>query len=110
MKALRIMDDGMTLEIDNRVVATASVLHGLVIGAGKLIRETAEISRNSGPRSRGAGTGVIGRGQLPIVGVPDPIAIANTCSAVIPLPTPALTVGSVTEATVLPACSGTDAK
>jgi hypothetical protein len=94
----------MTLEIDNRVVATASVLRGLAIGAGKLIR------KHSGPRSRGAGTGVIGRGQLPIVGVPDPIAIAKTCSAVIPLPAPALTVGSVTEATVLPACSGTDAK
>jgi hypothetical protein len=99
----------MTLEMENRVVAIASVLRGLAIGAGKLIRKQL-ISRNSGPRSRGAGTGVIGRGQLPIVGVPDPIAIAKTCSAVIPLPTPALTVGSVTEATVLPACSGTDAK
>ena len=51
----------MTLEIDNRVVATASVLRGLAIGVGKLIREQ-QISRNSGPRSRGAGTGVIGRG------------------------------------------------
>jgi hypothetical protein len=50
------------------------------------------------------------RGQLPMVGVPDPIAIAKTCSAVMPSPTPALTVGSVTEATVLPAASGTDAK
>jgi hypothetical protein len=48
--------------------------------------------------------------QLPMVGGPDPIAIAKTCSAVIPLPAPALTVGSVTEATVLPAASGTDAK
>jgi hypothetical protein len=38
------MDDGMTLEIDNRVVATASVLRGLAIGAGKLIRETADQS------------------------------------------------------------------
>ena len=46
----------------------------------------------------------------PPVGVPDPIAIAKMCSAVIPFPTPALTVGSVTDATVLPACSGTDAK
>jgi hypothetical protein len=44
IKALRIMDDGMTLEIDNRVVATASVLRGLAIGAGKLIRETADQS------------------------------------------------------------------
>ena len=59
---------------------------------------------------QGAGTEVIDRYQLPMVGVPDPVAIAKTCSAVIPLPTPALTVGSVTEATVLPACSGTDAK
>ncbi len=63
-----------------------------------------------GPCSRGAGTEVIARYQLPMVGVPDPTAIANTCNAVIPLPAPALTVGSVTEATVLPACSGTDAK
>jgi hypothetical protein len=46
----------------------------------------------------------------PPTGAPDPIAMAKMCSAVIPLPTPALTVGSVTEATVLPACSGTDAK
>jgi hypothetical protein len=99
----------MTLEIDNRVVATASVLRGLAIGAGKLIRETADQSELRSPLA-GAGTGVIGRGQPPIVGVPDPIAIAKTCSAVIPLPAPALTVGSVTEATVLPACSGTDAK
>jgi len=57
-----------------------------------------------------AGTGVSARTQLPMVGVPDPIAIEKTCSAVIPLPAPALTVGSVTEATVLPAASGTDAK
>jgi hypothetical protein len=49
-------------------------------------------------------------GAQPPVGVPAPIAIAKMCSAVIPLPTPALTVGSVTDATVLPACSGTDAK
>jgi hypothetical protein len=49
-------------------------------------------------------------GAHPLVGVPDPIAIAKTCSAVIPLPTPALTVGSVTDATVFPACNGTDAK
>ena len=63
-----------------------------------------------GPCSRGAGTEVIARYQLPMVGVPDPTAIAKTCNAVIPLPAPALTVGSVTEATVLPACSGTDAK
>jgi hypothetical protein len=34
--ALRIMDDMMTLEIDNRVVATASVLRGLAIGAGSV--------------------------------------------------------------------------
>ena len=53
---------------------------------------------------------MIARCQLPMVGVPDPVAIAKTCNAVIPLPAPALTVGSVTEATVLPACSGTDAK
>jgi hypothetical protein len=48
--------------------------------------------------------------RQPLVGVPDPIAIAKMCSAVIPFPMPALTVGSVTDATVLPACSGTDAK
>jgi hypothetical protein len=58
---------------------------------------------NFGPCPRGAGTEVTAGCQLPMVGVPDPIAIAKTCSAVIPLPTPALTVGSVTEATVLPA-------
>jgi hypothetical protein len=104
------MADGMTLEIDNRVVATASVLRGLAIGAGKLIRETADQSELRSPARGERETGVSGRGQLPIVGVPDPIAIAKTCSAVIPLPTPALTVGRVTEATVLPACSGTDAK
>ena len=46
----------------------------------------------------------------PPVGVPDPIAIEKMCIAVMPLPTVALTVGSVTDATVLPACSGTDAK
>ena len=50
------------------------------------------------------------RCQPPIVGVPDPIAIEKTCSAVMPLPALALTVGSVTDATVLPASSGTDAK
>ena len=54
IKALRIMDDGMILEIDNRVVAAVSVLRGLEIGAGKLIREQ-QISRNSGPRSRERG-------------------------------------------------------
>lgn len=48
--------------------------------------------------------------RYPAVGVPDPIAIANTCIAVTPLPALALTVGSVTDATVLPACSGTDEK
>jgi hypothetical protein len=48
--------------------------------------------------------------RQPIVGVPDPIAIAKMCSAVIPFPASALTVGSVTDATVLPACSGTEAK
>jgi len=46
----------------------------------------------------------------PPVGVPDPIAIEKMCIAVIPLPTVALTVGSVTDATFLPACSGTEAK
>jgi hypothetical protein len=44
------------------------------------------------------------------VGVPFPVAIAKMCMAVTPFPTPLLTVGSVTDATVLPACSGTDAK
>ena len=46
----------------------------------------------------------------PPVGVPDPIAIAKMCIALTPLPAVALTVGSVTDATVLPACSGTEAK
>ena len=60
---------------------------------------------------RGAGAvRSMARYQPPIVGVPVPTATANTCSAVIPLPALALTVGSVTEATVLPAASGTDAK
>ncbi len=44
------------------------------------------------------------------MGVPEPMAIAKMCIAVMPFPTPALTVGSVTDATFLPACSGTDAK
>ena len=44
-----------------------------------------------GPRSRGAGAEVTARYQLPMVGVPDPIAIAKTGNAVIPLPAPALT-------------------
>ena len=50
------------------------------------------------------------RPLTPPVGVPDPIAIAKMCIAVMPLPTVALTVGNVTDATVLPACSGTEEK
>src|SRR5215469_2904491 len=42
----------------------------------------------------------------PTVGVPDPSAIAKMCMAV--APPAALRVGSVTEATVLPACTGTE--
>jgi hypothetical protein len=71
---------------------------------GRLVqRDTPGIVAWLGPRRTWAGA-------QPPTGVPDPIAIAKMCRAVIPLPTPALTVGSVTDATVLPACSGTDAK
>jgi hypothetical protein len=63
----------------------------------------------SGVQAGTSETQACGWGQL-LVGVPEPIAIEKTCSAVVPLPAPALTVGSVTDATVLPACSGTDAK
>jgi hypothetical protein len=45
-----------------------------------------------------------------MVGVPEPVAIAKMCMAVTPLPAPLLTVGSVTDATVLPLSSGTEAK
>jgi hypothetical protein len=38
--------------------------------------------------------------RYPPVGVPDPIAIAKMCIALTPLPTVALTVGSLTDATV----------
>ena len=65
---------------------------------------------SSGPCSPAAGTRALSRCQPPVVGVPDPIAIAKTCSALISSPALALTVGSVTDATVLPASSGTDAK
>lgn len=46
----------------------------------------------------------------PLVGLPFPAAIEKMCIAFTPLPAPLLTVGSVTEATVLPGSSGTDAK
>lgn len=49
-------------------------------------------------------------GTYPPVGVPDPIAIEKMCIAVMPFPTEALTVGSVTDAIVLPAARGTEAK
>ncbi len=44
------------------------------------------------------------------VSAPDPVAIAKMCIAFMPFPTPLLTVGSVTDATVLPPASGTEAK
>ena len=44
------------------------------------------------------------------MGEPEPIAIAKMCMALMPFPTPLLTVGSVTDATVLPGSSGTEAK
>ena len=44
----------------------------------------------------------------PVVGVPVPVAIAKMCIAVVP-PAPDR-IGSVTEATVLPWASGTEAK
>jgi hypothetical protein len=73
---------------------------------------------DGGQYDRRAGSGFITRRparliawrQPVLVGVPEPIAAAKICNAVIPFPALALTVGSVTDATVLPACSGTDAK
>jgi hypothetical protein len=53
---------------------------------------------------------VAGLAEPPLVGVPEPIAIAKMCIALTLFPTPVLTVGSVTDATVLPGSSGTDAK
>src|ERR1700722_10792993 len=44
----------------------------------------------------------------PVVGVPDPMAIAKMCIAVVP--PAALSVGKVTEVTRLPGRSGTEAK
>ncbi len=44
----------------------------------------------------------------PFVGVPDPVAIAKMCMAVVP--PAAASVGSVTDATVLALSSGTEAK
>ena len=43
------------------------------------------------------------------VTVPDPVAIAKMCMAFTPFPAPLLTVGRVTDATVLPLSSGTAA-
>jgi hypothetical protein len=48
--------------------------------------------------------------ELPLVGVPDPTAIAKMCIALTPFPIPLLIVGSVTDFTVLPDSSGTDAQ
>lgn len=44
------------------------------------------------------------------VGVPEPTAIAKMCIAFTPLPALLLTVGRVTDATVLPASKGTEEK
>lgn len=46
----------------------------------------------------------------PLVGVPFPAAIEKMCIALMPFPTPLPTVGSVTDLTVLPGSSGTEAK
>jgi hypothetical protein len=51
-----------------------------------------------------------GLAEPPLVGVSEPIAIAKMCIAFTPFPTPVLTVGSVTDATLFPGSSGTDAK
>ena len=53
---------------------------------------------------------VAGLAEPPLVGVPEPMAIAKMCIALTPFPVPVLTVGSVTDATVLPGSSGTEAK
>lgn len=47
---------------------------------------------------------------LVFVGVPDPTAIAKMCVALTPFPMALLTVGRVTDATVLLGSSGTEAK
>jgi hypothetical protein len=66
------------------------------------------------PRGRRSSPAAVRAGQTsgyqPLVGVPEPTAMAKMCMALIPFPTPLLTVGSVTEATVFPASSGTEAK
>jgi hypothetical protein len=81
----------------------------LVFPGGLPARLSTRVTRVTRVTRRSGGPGCVARRQ-PLVGVPDPTATANTCSAVIPLPALALTVGSVTDATVLPAASGTDAK
>lgn len=51
-----------------------------------------------------------GLAEPPLVGVLEPIAIAKMCIALTPFATPVLTVGSVTDTTVLAGSSGTEAK
>ena len=66
--------------------------------------------RTRAERALGPNRRVAGLAEPPLVGVPEPIAIAKMCIALTSFPTPVLTVGSVTDETVLPGSSGTDAK
>src|ERR1700733_15472650 len=72
---------------------------------------TAGPDRRSLPHRAGPGPGAspdqLVTGQS--VTVPDPVAIAKMCMAFTPFPAPLLTVGRVTDATVLPLSSGTAA-
>jgi hypothetical protein len=98
-----LLDAGLTTDIVRRILPFLE--HpGQIAVHPDCLPETAALLREEAARIQRR-IDCLARNRDAMLGYLD-----GMCIALMPLPAVALTVGSVTDATVLPACSGTDAK